>query len=635
MQYYLNGFTPRNPNLAKSPTLPHRPELPTHVDVLIIGSGPAGLTIGAQLSAFSEISTVIIDQKNGPLQVGQADGIACRSVEMFVAFGFSERVLKEAYWVNEVSFWKPDDAVQGLIVRSGRILDVEDGVSEMPHVILSQARIHDFFLEHMRNGPLSLEPHYNSRFVNLARDDSADYPLRVMVECRSSDGVGTDLKTIRARYVVGCDGARSTVRKAIGRHLKGDTANQAWGVMDVLANTDFPDIRLKSVIHSAKEGSMLIIPREGGYLVRMYIELDKLDPGERIGNKYLTQDRLIAAARRIMAPYTLSVKEVSWWSVYEIGQRLCDRFDDSKPGAKNHGTEDAEQDARIFIAGDAGHTHSPKAGQGMNVSMGDGFNLGWKLAAVLRGQAKPSILATYSHERQALARELIDFDRDFAKMFSARPKTQENTDDNSVDPAVFQQYFQKQGRFTAGVSVRYPPSTLTGDGKHQKLAEGLTVGMRFHSAPVIRVADARRLHLGHQFLADGRWRLLLFAGRTEDLGALCEFLTIHLLRRFTPTGADIDAVIDMRAILQGSYRSIDLARLPPSLLPQKGRYGLKDYEKVFCADPNADIFSLRRIDREKGCLVIVRPDQYVAQVLPIDTPDVAVAYFNDTLTVPQ
>ena len=185
---------------------------------------------------------------------------------------------------------------------------------------------------------------------------------------------------MKARFVVGCDGARSAVRKSLGRELRGDSANQAWGVMDVLAVTDFPDIRLKSAIQSADEGSALIIPREGGYLVRIYIELDKLNENERVSSLNITTDRLIAAARRILRPYTLEVKEIAWWSVYEIGQRLCDRFDDL--------AEDAAQDRapRVFIAGDACHTHSPKAGQGMNVSMQDAFNLGWKLASVLRGR---------------------------------------------------------------------------------------------------------------------------------------------------------------------------------------------------------------------------------------------------------
>ena len=151
--------------------------------------------------------------------------------------------------------------------------------------------------------------------------------------------------------------------------LRGDSASQAWGVMDVLAVTDFPDVRLKSAIQSANEGSALIIPREGDFLSRIYIELDKLNEDERVSNLNITTDRLIAAAQRILHPYALDVKEIAWWSVYEIGQRLCDRFDDLG--------EDASLDRApsVFIAGDACHTHSPKAGQGMNVSMQDGLNL--------------------------------------------------------------------------------------------------------------------------------------------------------------------------------------------------------------------------------------------------------------------
>src|SRR4029077_333626 len=99
------------------------------------------------------------------------------------------------------------------------------------------------------------------------------------------------IETVRARYAGGCDGARSAVRKALGRTLHGDSAHQAWGVMDVLAVTDFPDIRLKSTIHSANEGAVLIIPREGGYLVRLYVELDKLGEDERIAGRNITSDR--------------------------------------------------------------------------------------------------------------------------------------------------------------------------------------------------------------------------------------------------------------------------------------------------------------------------------------------------------
>ena len=92
-------------------------------------------------------------RSGGPLEVGQADGIACRTMEMFEAFGFAERVAKEAYWVNETVFWKPDPRTPQRIRRSGRIQDVEDGLSEFPHVILNQARVHDFYLEVMHHSP--------------------------------------------------------------------------------------------------------------------------------------------------------------------------------------------------------------------------------------------------------------------------------------------------------------------------------------------------------------------------------------------------------------------------------------------------------------------------------------------------
>src|SRR5690606_23390820 len=220
-------------------------------------------------------------------------------------------------------------------------------------------------------------------------------------------------KEVRARYVVGCDGARSTVRAKLGRALRGDSANQAWGVMDVLAVTTFPDIRLKCLIQSANEGNISVIPREGCYLVRIYVEMDKLRSDERVSSRNITVDDLIGATQRIMRPYSFEVKEVAWWSVYDIGQRLCDKFDDVPE------EEVGSRLPSVFIAGDACHTHSPKAGQGMNVSMQDAFNLGWKLAAVLRGQASPELLHTYSAERQSIARELIDFDREWAALISA------------------------------------------------------------------------------------------------------------------------------------------------------------------------------------------------------------------------
>jgi 2-polyprenyl-6-methoxyphenol hydroxylase-like FAD-dependent oxidoreductase len=548
---------------------------------------------------------------------------------MFEAFGFSERVLKEACWINETTFWKPDPAQPGNIVRSGWVQDTEDGLSEFPHVVLNQARVHVFYLEVMRKSPSRLEPYYARRLLDLQIDTSGDstHPVAARFE-RLDPAQEGQIETIRARYVVGCDGARSAVRKSIGRTLDGDSANHAWGVMDVLAVTDFPDFRFKSLIQSANDGSIIIIPREGGYLFRLYIELDKLDAGERVSDRNITADDLIAAAQRIFKPYSLDVKEIPWWSVYEIGQRLCDKFDDV-PEA-----DVAKRLPHVFIAGDACHTHSPKAGQGMNVSMQDGFNLGWKLASVLRKRSPPGLLHSYSAERQAIARELIDFDREWAALLASS---------KGFDPAETQSYFVRHGRYTAGTAAHYTPSILTGEATHQHLAKGLTIGMRFHSAPVIRLADAKPVHLGHTVRADGRWRIFAFAGAEDPallnsgIRTLCEFLVGSQdspVRKYTPQAEDIDAVIDVRAVFQQDHHALAIETMPSLLLPQKGRYGLRDYEKIFCADVKSgnDIFTMRGIDREAGCMVIVRPDQYVAHVLPLDGYRALAAYFDGFMT---
>jgi phenol 2-monooxygenase len=313
------------------------------------------------------------------------------------------------------------------------------------------------------------------------------------------------------------------------------------------------------------------------------------------------------------------VKEIPWWSVYEIGQRLCDKFDD---------VDDANaQLPCVFIAGDACHTHSPKAGQGMNVSMQDGFNLGWKLAAVLRGRAMPKLLHSYSAERQAVAKELIDFDREWAQVLSSSA---------GANPAETQRYFVQHGRYTAGTATRYRPALLTGEATHQKLATGFPIGMRFHSAPVIRVADAKPMHLGHVVRADGRWRIFIFAPEQNAAAAikpLCDFLEGAAgspVKKYTPAGSDIDAVIDVRAIFQQGHSDIAIEKLPSLLLPRKGRLGLQDYEKAFSPDLKSgqDIFAMRAIDRVHGCMVVVRPDQFVAQVLPLDGHPELTAYFD-------
>ncbi|GAA4617032.1 FAD-dependent monooxygenase [Saccharopolyspora hordei] len=622
MQFHHHGYVSGDPRVQPAAgTGVDRPEdLPDEVDVLIVGSGPAGMIAAAQLAQFPNIVTRIVERRPGRLEIGQADGIQARSVETFQAFGFANRITEEAYRITEMAFWKPDPENPKNIVRAARTPDDPTGISEFPHLIVNQARVLDYFAEAARNAPARVVPDYGWEFLTLEITDEGEYPVVVRLRRSAGEDEGAQ-RTVRAKYVIGCDGARSKVRESIGRELKGDSANHAWGVMDVLADTDFPDIRTKCAIQSHDGGSILHIPREGNYLFRMYVDLGEVPEDDNGAVRNTPQEEVEARANKILHPYTLTVKKVCWRSVYEVGHRLTDKFDDVPEELT--GT----RSPRVFITGDACHTHSAKAGQGMNVSIQDGWNIAWKVAHVLDGRAHESLLDTYSAERQVIAQNLIDFDRKWSSLMAAKPEEME-------DPSELEDFYVKTAEFPAGLMTQYQQSMIVGPATHQELATGFPIGKRFKSNHVTRVCDANPVHLGHHHRADGRWRIYVFAdrpaaGQPSKVTDFAEWVTgspDSPVLAYTPADADVDAWFDVKVIYQQDHTGVDLSVVPRAFLPKVGPYSLVDYEKVYAADPNDDIFEARGIDRD-GALVVVRPDHYVSHVLPLTATDELAEFF--------
>lgn len=629
MQFYRDGYRPGDPDIrpAAPRALARTAELSAEVDVLIVGTGPAGTVLGAQLSVFPDIDTRIVERRTGPLEVGHADGVASRTVETFQTFGLADALMREAFWINEVRFWGPSEQDRSKIVRTGWVPDAPEGLSEFPHVIVNQARMQEYLLDYMAKSPSRLTTNYGIECVALEVGEG-EHPVLVTLRHVSGPDEGK-VFTVRAKYVVGCDGARSNVRRAIGRELHGDAANHAWGVMDVLANTDFPDWRTKNVIQSAGKGSLLMIPREGGTMVRLYVDLGEVPAGDSEIRK-TTVEQMTTIANAILHPYSIDVRSVAWSSVYEVGQRVTDRFDDVPVG------DASGRLPHVFIAGDACHTHSAKAGQGMNVSIQDTFNLGWKLAAVLEGRSPPSLLHSYSAERQSVAQDLIDFDRHWSAFIAQPTVDPAHPERGGVTSEEMQAEYGRQLRYVAGQATKYKPSLLTGNDTYQHLATGFEIGTRFHSSPVIRVADGRRLHLGHAHVADGRWRLYAFGDTGHGLRDLARWLTespASPALRFAPAGADLDAIVDVHGIFRSGHHEVDIGTVPAILRPCSGPLGLQDWEKVWAVDPRDDIFAARGI-ASAGAIVVVRPDQYVAHVLPLSARDELSDFFAGFLLEP-
>lgn len=629
MHFHQHGYVSEDPRTqrARGHGLDRPTELPEETDVLIVGSGPAGMIAAAQLAQYPEVDVRIIEQREGRLEIGQADGIQARSVETFQAFGFADEVIAEAYHITEMCFWKPDPDNPEHIIRTSRTPDDPTGVSEFPHLIVNQARVLDYFAEFARRSPGRITPDYGVQFLGLEVQGEGERPVVVRVKHTAGPRAGEE-RTVRAKYVIGCDGARSGVRRAIGRRLAGDAANHAWGVMDVLANTDFPDLRTKCAI-SSRHGSILHIPREGGHLVRMYVDLGEVPADDEHKVRQTGIEEIIDRANRILTPYTLDVRSVAWHSVYEVGHRLTDHFDD---------VDDAERGTRcprVFITGDACHTHSAKAGQGMNVSLQDGFNIAWKLGQVVSGRSPQALLDTYSAERQEIAKNLIDFDREWSTLM-ATPA------DQLPDPSYLEDFYVKTAEFPAGFMTQYRPSLVTASvasGSRQELAEGFPAGKRFKSVRANRRCDAFPVHIGHEAVADGRWRLYVFADAAhpaaEDsrVRALSDWLVGSPDSPFVKhrrEGEDFSAQIEPVVVYQQEHTEFEITDAPEAFRPRVGELDLEYWDRVYASLPGEDAFSERGISRE-GAVVVVRPDQYVAGVYALDDVAGIARYFDGVL----
>ncbi|GKT88861.1 phenol 2-monooxygenase [Colletotrichum tofieldiae] len=303
-------------------------------DVLICGSGSAGLCAAVWLARCG-INFKILERREGLLKQGQADGVQVRTVEILEHLGLSEDVLKEAYHVLELAFWSPDET--GGIRRSHLEPDTEPGLSHLPHVILNQARINELLIQDIIYSSGESHIRYGSDICDvIVNSEAARDPNAHCVTVKSIEN-GVE-RTYRAKYALGCDGAHSAVRKSLGFKMIGDSTDVVWAVMDIYPRTDFPDIRKKCVLQS-DAGNLVIIPREGDEKVRFYMEMPVATPGE------VTPEKVKERLDGIFKPYQVEIAETSWFSAYSIGQRLADHF---------------TKDNRVFLTGDACHTHSPR-----------------------------------------------------------------------------------------------------------------------------------------------------------------------------------------------------------------------------------------------------------------------------------
>ncbi|KAI1815057.1 FAD binding domain-containing protein [Poronia punctata] len=615
---------------------------PNYYDIVIVGAGPVGLMLSTCLARLG-YRIKHVDNRAEPTPTGRADGIQPRSLDLLRNMGLKSAIMAhKPARVYEVAFWDPLGESNG-IVRTGTWASCPAFIdARYPFTtLLHQGLIERVFIADLAKNGVQIQRPWKISGFKSDEKENPEYPVEVSLEHVD----GAKREKVRAKYLFGGEGARSFVREQLGIKITHkDPIAHVWGVMDGVVETDFPDIKMKCTIHS-DHGSIMVIPRENN-MVRLYIQIASSTDPDWNPRKTATEKEVQESAKRILRPYSIEWERVEWYSVYPIGQGISDRY---------------TLDHRVFLGGDACHTHSPKAGQGMNTAFLDAQNLAWKIHLVEGGFAKRSLLTTYEPERKEVAENLLNFDNKYAKLFSQRlpaagvvQAASRHTNGHSENEFI--KTFKESCEFTSGYGVAYKPNMLNWSPSHPAQSvlihpkgTKLRTGRLLANADVTRVVDANIVHLEQEIPWNGSFRIYIFAGKRQttskalqdfafQLGSKRSFLSSYLRpdigsvshhEKYNPHSLFFTLAI----IFAAPRQEVDITQDLPGLLSR--------YRDLVYADdrwdrrvPNATAAAHAKmgLDEEKGGVVVVRPDGYVAMVTSLvegsGTVEALNAYFG-------
>lgn len=341
----------------------------TQSQVLIVGAGPSGLVLALWLNRMG-VDVRIVDQAPGPGTTSRALAVQARTLELYRQLDLTLPVLDQGYAVEAFNVWAEGEHKARIELGA-----IGAGVTPYPFLqIYPQDRHERMLCARLQEAGVQVER--QCTLEGFREDGDA-----VIAQLRNAAG---NEEQCEARYIVGCDGARSKVREIIGAGFPGGTYRQVFYVADIEGespalngelNIDLDESDILAVFAMA--------PRGAGRLVGT-VRDERAERAETL--------TFADVSGRAIDNLMISVHKVNWFSTYRVHHRVAERF----------------RRGRAFLVGDAGHIHSPAGGQGMNTGIGDAINLAWKLAAVVQGRAPNALLDSYEAERLPFARRLVD-----------------------------------------------------------------------------------------------------------------------------------------------------------------------------------------------------------------------------------
>ncbi|ABP53642.1 FAD-dependent monooxygenase [Salinispora tropica] len=340
-----------------------------HPQVLIVGAGPTGLVLAAQLNRLG-VDIRIIDKHAAPLELTKSAALHARTLEHLRDLGVADGILAEGQRVDVLTL---RTSHRDRLSVDFRVLDD----TAYPHIVdIPQYRTEQILIDHLTRHGVAL--HRSTTLAGLTPTDSG-----VTATLTTPDG-GTE--TVTARWIVGCDGAHSRVRDLLGIDFDGSTYSDPWVLCDAVV--DWPLPRNEMTFSSDGSGIYGVFPLPGRRRFRLAYTQTIDATGRPVPP---TLDDAQAALSRTGIPATIESTDQFW--TFNLSRRQATTY----------------RKGRLFLAGDAGHVHTPFGGQGLNLGMADAINLGWKLAAVIAGRAPTALLDSYQAERHRIGRQVVTF----------------------------------------------------------------------------------------------------------------------------------------------------------------------------------------------------------------------------------
>ncbi|MCC7309202.1 MAG: FAD-dependent monooxygenase, partial [Acidobacteria bacterium] len=368
-------------------------------DVLIIGAGPTGLALAVQLIRYG-VDFVIVDTKETTTPFSRAIGVQARTLEIYDQIGLADKLVSLGHSAEKVKFLK-----DGVVRGEADLSELGVGLSPFPFVLLVEQGLHEELLYKFITDNKQ-DVLWQHELLSFTDDGSG-------VAAKIKDSGGSEF-TVQAKYLVGCDGAKSGVRHWLGLTFEGDTVERLFYVADV--ELEWPHGHDALQINLGENTLTAFFPLKGGNRWRI---VGTFPEGHSKDEAEIPYEEIDAQIELDMG-VKLDIKKVNWFSVYNVHSRAVNAF----------------SRGRCFVAGDAAHIHTPAGAQGMNTGIQDGYNLAWKLALVLEGKADETLLATYNEERLRNAKNLLSTtDRIFE--FAASDEWLVSFVRNNVFPYVF------------------------------------------------------------------------------------------------------------------------------------------------------------------------------------------------------